>query len=60
MLSAKGATGASVFGADPWGIPSIYPAAIISIGLLVVVSLLTPPPTEAELKPIFGASASKA
>ena len=36
----------STFGADPWGIPSIYPSAIISIGLLVVVSLMTPPPTQ--------------
>jgi solute:Na+ symporter, SSS family len=54
MQAAQGQTGAAVFGADPWGIPSIYPAAVISIGLLVVVSLLTPPPTEAQLKPIFG------
>jgi SSS family solute:Na+ symporter/sodium/proline symporter len=60
MQAAQGQTGASVFGSDPWGIPSIYPAAIISIGLLVVVSLLTPPPTEAELKPIFGETAAKA
>jgi len=60
MQAAQGQTGASVFGSDPWGIPSIYPAAIISIGLLVVVSLLTPPPTEAELKPIFGDTAAKA
>jgi len=60
MQAAQGQTGASVFGSDPWGIPSIYPAAIISIGLLVVVSLLTPPPTEAELKPIFGEKTAKA
>ena len=33
--------------------------AIISIGLLVVVSLLTPPPTDAQLKPIFGEKAVK-
>jgi Na+/proline symporter len=44
----------SYFGADPWGIPSIYPAALISIGSLVVVSLLTPPPTEEQLAPLFG------
>ena len=31
-------------GTDAWGIPSFYPAAVISIGLLVVVSLMTPPP----------------
>jgi len=59
MQSAQGETGLAVFGADPWGIPSIYPAAIVSIGLLVVVSLLTPPPTQAELKPIFGEAAGQ-
>ncbi|HPS78012.1 MAG TPA: sodium:solute symporter family protein [Thermoanaerobaculaceae bacterium] len=46
----------SYFGADPWGIPSIYPAAIISIGLLIVVSLMTAKPTEEELAPLFGAA----
>jgi Na+/proline symporter len=60
MEAAQGQTGASVFGSDPWGIPSIYPAAAISIGLLVIVSLLTPPPTEAELAPIFGEKTAKA
>ncbi len=43
----------STFGADPWGIPSIYPSAIISIGLLVVVSLMTPPPRREELARLF-------
>jgi hypothetical protein len=43
-------------GTDAWGIPSIYPAAIISIGSLVVVSLLTPAPGEEELKAFFGKS----
>ena len=38
MVAAKEG---SYFGADPWGIPSIYPAALISIGSLIVVSLLT-------------------
>jgi len=47
------------FGADPWGIPSIYPAAIISIGALVVVSLLTPPPRPEQLAPLFGAPGEK-
>jgi SSS family solute:Na+ symporter/sodium/proline symporter len=41
-------------GGDPWGIPSIYPAALVSIGALIIVSLLTPPPTAAELAPLFG------
>ncbi len=41
-------------GGDPWGIPSIYPAAIVSIGALVGVSLLTSPPTEEQLRPLFG------
>jgi Na+/proline symporter len=44
-----------MYGGDPWGIPSIYPAALVSIGALVIVSLMTPPPTEAELAPLFGA-----
>jgi hypothetical protein len=60
MEAAQGQTGASVFGSDPWGIPSIYPAAAISIGLLIVVSLLTPPPTDAQLNPIFGKPTTKA
>jgi Na+/proline symporter len=51
----QGAEGAgAVFGADPWGIPSIYPAALISIGSLIVVSLLTPAPKEEELVALFG------
>ncbi len=41
-------------GGDPWGIPSIYPAAIVSIGALVVVSLLTPAPAPEVLEPLFG------
>jgi len=47
-------------GGDPWGIPSIYPAALVSIGALVIVSLATPPPTEAELAPLFGKPAAGA
>jgi SSS family solute:Na+ symporter/sodium/proline symporter len=57
MQAAHGLTGAaainSTFGADPWGIPSIYPSAIISIGLLVIVSLMTPAPTPQELERLF-------
>jgi SSS family solute:Na+ symporter len=55
MVAAKEG---SYFGADPWGIPSIYPAAIISIGLLIVVSLLTKAPGQEALKPLFGEAAN--
>jgi Na+/proline symporter len=58
IQGAQGA-GGGVFGGDPWGIPSIYPAALISIGLLVIVSLLTPRPTAAELEPLFGGKTAK-
>ncbi len=54
MVAAKEG---SYFGADPWGIPSIYPAALISIGALVIVSLLTPKPGPKELEPLFGVGA---
>ncbi|MFZ5785133.1 MAG: sodium:solute symporter family protein, partial [Acidobacteriota bacterium] len=54
MVAAKEG---SYFGADPWGIPSIYPAALISIGALVIVSLLTRKPSAEELAPLFGAGA---
>lgn len=58
MEAAPGAAGAAVFGADPWGIPSIYPSAIISIGLLIVVSLMTPPPKPDVLGRLFPATAA--
>jgi len=54
VIQAAQGSGAGVFGGDPWGIPSIYPAAIISIGLLIVVSLLTPPPKPEQLEKLFG------
>jgi hypothetical protein len=38
---------------DPWGIPSIYPALAVSIGMLVVVSYLTPKPEGAVLVKLF-------
>ena len=42
-----------MIGEDPWGIPIIFPALFISIGSLVIVSLLTPKPTEEVLKQLF-------
>jgi SSS family solute:Na+ symporter len=38
---------------DPWGIPSIYPALLISIGSLVIVSYMTPKPSREQLEPFF-------
>jgi len=40
-------------GGDPWGIPSIYPAGAVSIGMLIVVSLLTPKPRPEDLVKLF-------
>jgi SSS family solute:Na+ symporter/sodium/proline symporter len=40
-------------GGDPWGVPSIYPAGIMSIGTLIVVSLLTPKPRPEDLVKLF-------
>lgn len=52
MVAAKAD---SYFGADPWGIPSIYPALAISLLSLVVVSYLTPAPDRATLEKLFPA-----
>lgn len=38
---------------DPFGIPIIFPALAVSLGSLVVVSLLTPQPTKEELAKFF-------
>lgn len=38
---------------DPWGIPSIYPALLVSIGALVIVSLMTPKPDPSLLAKLF-------
>ena len=38
---------------DPFGIPSIYPSAIVSIGVLVIVSYLTPKPDAETLAKLF-------
>jgi SSS family solute:Na+ symporter len=46
-------------GGDPWGIPSIYPSAVVSIGALVIVSLVTRPPAPEDLEPLFGGGGAK-
>lgn len=38
---------------DPWGIPMIYPALIVSLGSLIIVSLLTKKPKPEELEKFF-------
>lgn len=40
-------------GGDPWGIPSIYPSIVVSLGLLVTVSFLTKKPKPEELQIFF-------
>ncbi|MFZ1731724.1 MAG: hypothetical protein WBQ23_07115 [Bacteroidota bacterium] len=42
-----------MIGGDPWGIPSIYPALLVSIGTLVIVSFMTPKPDKALLAKLF-------
>jgi len=42
-----------LMGGDPWGIPSIYPSAFVSIGMLLIVSWMTPPPKPEELGTLF-------
>jgi Na+/proline symporter len=55
MLGAASASGTDVFGKDPWGIPSIFPALALSLLGLVVGSYLTPPPRPEEIAPLFEA-----
>ncbi|MFC1569354.1 sodium:solute symporter [bacterium] len=38
---------------DPWGIPAIFPAMIISVGSLIIVSLLTRPPDKEVIAKLF-------
>ena len=38
---------------DAFGIPGIFPAFIVSVGCLVVISLLTPPPPKETLAKLF-------
>ena len=40
-------------GGDPWGIPIIFPALIVSLGSLIVVSLLTKKPKPEQLEKFF-------
>jgi Na+/proline symporter len=40
-------------GGDPWGIPSIYPAIIVSVLCLVIGSLVTEKPRAEELQKFF-------
>ncbi len=40
-------------GGDVLGIPLIYPSLLTSVGLLILVTYLTPPPTREELKELF-------
>lgn len=40
-------------GGDPWGIPGIYISFLLSIGCLIVVSLLTKPPRQEEIEKLF-------
>ncbi|MBR9979165.1 MAG: sodium:solute symporter family protein [Bacteroidetes bacterium] len=42
-----------MIGEDPWGIPSIYPALIVSIGMLIIVSYATPKPDKSVLAKLF-------
>ena len=42
-----------MIGEDPWGIPSIYPSAIVSIGTLIFVSLVTTKPDKETLIKLF-------
>ncbi|MCP4705386.1 MAG: sodium:solute symporter family protein, partial [candidate division Zixibacteria bacterium] len=38
---------------QPFEIPTVYPALIISLTLLIVVSLLTPKPSDEKWKPFY-------
>ena len=39
---------------DPWGIPAIFPALIVSAGSLIIVSLLGKPPDRKVIQILFG------
>ncbi len=50
-IAGKVATPAGASTAYPLGLETIYPALVLSIATLVVVSLLTRPPSREELAP---------
>jgi Na+/proline symporter len=45
---------------DPFGIPLIYPAFVVSVLALVIVSYLTPPPSKEVLDQVFNPEESAA
>ncbi len=38
---------------DPFGVPLIYPAIIVSLAALIIVSMITKPPREEDIKELF-------
>jgi Na+/proline symporter len=57
MLAAETATSVArdVWGADPWGIPTIFFSFGASLLALIIVTYLTPPPKPEELEKLFPA-----
>lgn len=53
MYGSKTQIGTEIFGADPFGIPSIFPSFLLSILSLIVISYLTKPPKEEEISVLF-------
>lgn len=53
MYGAKSQVGTEIFGVDPLGIPSIFPSFLISFLSLIIISYLTKPPKEEEIKLLF-------
>jgi len=53
FIMSKVLPAAQVPDGDPWGIPLIYPALIVSLGSLIIVSLLTKKPKPEELEKFF-------
>jgi SSS family solute:Na+ symporter/sodium/proline symporter len=58
MLASTTATSAAkdVWGADPWGIPTVFLSFAASSLVLVVVTYLTPPPRPEDLEKLFPAA----